>query len=126
MEKIKIYKAKLKTANKTDEQIKAVYDDEVSQEEIESYRKTFNSVDNLEILVVDSAFEKGSYVIVGWDPKDDDRWRDFMYEVEQDAFFGTYVDEREEFLNDWNNGEYEPSGSITFSKDDLEILEQIN
>lgn len=125
---IKLYKARLKTGNKTDVQIKAAFADsigEVTQEDLDKYKKSMDLVDGQEILVMESSFDKDSYCLASWNKEDDDVWREYVYIQEQDPYFGSYVDEREEFLEDWESGDYSPSGSITFSKDDVETLEAL-
>ncbi|WP_060668234.1 hypothetical protein [Oceanobacillus caeni] len=127
---IKLYKARLKTANKTDDQVKTAFEDgigEVTQEDIDLYRESMNLVDGQEVIVTDGLLSPdGYYTLVSWQEKDDNVWREFVYIQEQDPYFGTYADEREEFLADWESGDYSPSGSLTFSKDDVEILETLN
>lgn len=123
---IKILKVKLTTANKTDDQIKEKYDTEVSQNEIENFKAAFNLVDGLEIGVMPSQFEEGSYVVTGWHENDDHIMREFVYYMEQDPYFGSYVDDREAFLEDWNNNEYEPAGSLSFEEEDIKVLEDEN
>lgn len=123
---MKFYNAKLKTGNKTDEQIKSTFDVEVSQKEIEFYRKAYDLIDGLEIIVANSLLVDTYMTLVAWDENDLDIWRDFVYYVEQDPYFGTYVNDRGGFVKDWESGEYEPSGSIYFAHDDLEILKQLN
>ncbi|MFD2628808.1 hypothetical protein [Oceanobacillus kapialis] len=120
---MKVLKVKLTTANKTDDQIKARYDAEISQKEIENFKTAFDLVDGLEIGVIPSQFDEGSYVVVGWHKDNDHIMRDFVYHMEQDPYFGSYVDDREAFLEDWNNNEYEPAGSLSFEKEDIEVLE---
>lgn len=123
---MKLYKVKLTTANKTDEQIKARYDDEVSKEEIEQFKKALSIVNELEINVMKRSYNGvPSYVLIGWEEKDDHIMRDFVYEMEQDPMFGSYVDDRESFLQDWENEEYEPTGSLSFESEDLEIVEEL-
>lgn len=125
---IKLYKSRLKTGNKTEKQIKGEFNDsfgEVTQEELERYKKSMDMVDGLEIVVTDSFYD-GSYSLIAWDDKDENVWMEFIYLQEQDPYFGTYVDEREEFLADWKSGGYMPNGSLAFQKEDVEILEPLN
>ncbi len=124
---IKLYKARLKTGGKTDEQIKADFNDSfgpVTQEELNRYKTSMEMVDNLEIVVTDSFYDD-SYALISYEEKDEDTWREFIYLQEQDPFFGTYVDEREEFLEDWKSGEYMPNGSLVFQPADVEIIERL-
>lgn len=120
-----IYIAKLKTAGKTHEQILAEYEGpRPSDEFIQNIKKAYDSIDGLEVAVLKSGISEG-YVIGGWQGKDDHLFRDFIYQAEQDEFFGTYVDDYEGFLKAWMSGEYEPMGSLTFDHKEVEILEKL-
>lgn len=116
---MKIYTATFTTASKTAADILATYDSHPpSLEEAEKAAEAYRSLDGLEITVGHSF--TGNYSLYGWRPEDDEKIRDFIYyAAEQDALFGSYVDEREEFLLDWANDEYEPMGSIAFDKSEL-------
>lgn len=128
MMKFTLYKARLKTAGKTPEQIKADYEGGIgplpSDEEIQSWIKVYDLISGTEITAMKSPLSDG-YCPVAWDEIDDDKFREFVYQAEQDPYFGTYVDEREEFLNDWKTGEYCPTGTLTFDSADVEIIEEI-
>ncbi len=43
--------------------------------------------------------------------QDDEKICDFVYQIEQDKLFGLYVNQREEFLKDWDAEEYDPAGA---------------
>lgn len=79
----------------------------------------------IEVVVLKSQISDG-YCLVAWDKKDDMKMRDFIYQIEQDPFFGTYVNEHEEFLKDWESKEYEPCASFTFETKDVEIIEKLS
>lgn len=125
-----LYMAKLKTGGKTPEQILSAYDgpDQVGpkpdDKEIESLIKVFNELDGAEVLVIKS-FTGEDYCLASWDPEVDEKIMEFVYLAEQDPYFGTYIDEREEFINDWKSGEYEPAGSLVFAEADVEIIEEL-
>lgn len=118
---MKIHTAKLKTGNKTDEQLKADYDGDVTQKEIDRYREQMNVVDGLEVYLTNSSFADGFYVLLSWRDADDHKWREFFWLAEQDPMFGTH-DDKDEFLKDWESGEYEPSGMVAFRDRDVEIV----
>lgn len=123
---IKLYSAKLRTSGKTPEQIKNSFDGlEPSEEEIQSWIEVYDLVDGLEVVVMKSWAGSG-YCIVGWQDEDDENFREFVYMVEQDDMYGTYVNEREEFLKDWNSEEYSPNHSLVFQNEDVEIIEELN
>lgn len=122
---MKIYKAKLKTAGKTFDEVIATYCGmKPSREEVENQIRGFNLVDGLVVAVLGPTIG-GGYALAGWETEDDDKIRDFMYLAEQDPFFGTYIDEREKFLEDWDAEDYEPEGSLSFSAEDVEILDEL-
>lgn len=122
---IKLYRAKLHTGGKTPEQIKSSFDGpEPSEEEIKNWTKAYDLADGLEVIVTRS-WTGSDYSLIAWDEKDDENIREFIYQVEQDGMFGTYVDEREEFIKDWESGEYSPAGSLVFDEKDVEIIEEL-
>lgn len=122
-----LYKVVLQTGGKTPEQIKTEFDDfKISEPKIQLWISAYNLLDGLEVMVRDSFYPDEEYTLLSWKPEDDKTFMEFIYLLEQDGTFGNYVDDRETFLEDWENGEYSPDGSICFSKNELEILEQIN
>lgn len=126
----KMFKAILKTAGKTPEDIKKMYDGSVgpepSEEEIQGYIDVYNKLDGLEVVVYDRGhLGVADYGLYVWQKEDDERIRELFYQAEQDPYFGTYVNERDEFIKDWEAEEYEFGPSPTFSADDVEIIEEI-
>ncbi len=117
------YKAKLKTGEKTFDQVKNEFEGpEPSTEDIQNWLNAYRLIDGIEIIVMDSWAGDG-YCLVSWQEKDADTFKEFIYQIEQDSMFGTYIDDREEFIKDWESDEYCPSGSIVFSENDVEIIE---
>jgi hypothetical protein len=124
---ITFYRAKLKTAGKTPEEIRAAYDGPTPDDtEVASWVKVYNDLDGMEVMVMNSLVSGENYCIAAWDKKDDEKMMEFHYLAEQDPFFGSYIDEREEFIKDWKAEEYEPAGSLVFSKDDVQIIEELS
>lgn len=130
MNPIKLYMAKLKTGGKTPEQILAIYEGpnqvgpKPDEKEVKAWIKVFNELDGAEVLVIESLTGE-DYCLASWNPDYEEKIMEFVYLAEQDPYFGTYVDEREEFINDWKTGEYEPTGSLVFAKKDVEIIEEL-
>lgn len=120
---MEILKAKLRTGGKTRDQIISEFEGDINEEEIKAWQHAYNLIDGKEIVV--AQLFKDRYTPVSWLVEDDAAFRDFIYQVEQDDWFGTYGNERQEFLKDWENEEYEPSGSLSFCKDDVEIIKRI-
>ena len=126
----KMFKAILKTAGKTPEDIKQMYvgsvGPEPSEEEIQGYIDVYNKLDGIEVVVYDrSNTGVADYGLYVWQKEDDERIKELFYQAEQDPYFGTYVNERDEFIKDWEAEEYEFGPSPTFGADDLEIIEEI-
>lgn len=122
---IKLYRAKLHTAGKTPEQIKDFFDGlEPSKEEIQNWIEVYDLVNGIEVVVMKSWAGSG-YCIVGWHDDDDENFREFVYMVEQDDVYGNYVNEREEFIKDWDSEEYSSNLSLLFQGEDVEIIEEL-
>lgn len=122
---VKLFKARLQTGGKTPDQIAKSFEGfTISRVEILGWIRAFNSIDGMKIVVMQSLFSDG-YIPVSWDKEDDEKIRDFIYWTEQDKLFGSYVDGREDFISDWNTGDYSPAGSLTFDAKDIQILEEM-
>ena len=86
---LKIFRAHLRTAGKTVEDIKKMYDgsdgQEPSKEEIQRYINVLNSLEGLEVLVFDrSHLGESDYGLYLWKKEDGERIRELFYEAEQD------------------------------------------
>jgi hypothetical protein len=123
---IDIFRAKLHTAGKTPEQILRSYGEPLPSEEVvQGIIKAYNLIDGLEVVVSNSFYGKDTYTLIIWNKSDDDKFREFIYLLEQDPFCGTYVNEREKFEKDWDSEEYEPPGSLSLQASDIEIIEEV-
>jgi hypothetical protein len=121
----RIFKAVLKTAGKKVEELFNQYEGpKPNKKFIMDMKKAYESIDGLKILVMKSFISDG-YIAIAWEEEDDHLIRDFIYQAEQDEYFGTYVDERDEFLKDWKTGDYSPMGSLSFSSEEIEIIEEM-
>lgn len=124
-----LYEATFKTAGKTIEEIKGDYDGGIgqapSEEEIQDWIKAYDTINGIKVVVMKSPLDDDGYSLVSYDKSDDWKIRDFTYQTEQDSFFGTYIDEREEFLKDWEAGDYTPMGSWVFKQTDVEISREL-
>ncbi|MEI3605950.1 hypothetical protein SPD48_09630 [Pseudogracilibacillus sp. SE30717A] len=128
--RIKIYKARFQTAGKTSEEIRSEYDDSIgpppTTEEIELWRKTLIALDGTELFVTNSFLSSGDrYTIISWPNESDEKMMEFVYAAEQDSMFGTYQNEREQFIKDWKTEKYEPSGSLSVGASDIKIIEEL-
>ncbi|HBG0292566.1 TPA: hypothetical protein KPF65_002749 [Clostridioides difficile] len=117
-----IYKVKLKT-KRTLEQVKnQSVDFEYSEEGLKNTLKYYNLIDGLEVIVVKF---KDEYSLAGCDEKDIEKIRDAYYILEQDEYFGCYINEYERFKKDWENGECGGEIGMVFSDDEVEIIEKL-
>ena len=60
-------------------------------------------------------FYGGDYSFYGLE--NEEIFKEWVWLMEQDTVFGTYIDDRERFDEDWDNGEYEPEGVFTIPKE---------
>ena len=72
-------------------------------------------------LVTESRAEEGKYVFLGL--KDKEKDKELHYMMEQDSMVGLYIDDRESFDVDWDNGDYEPDGIHYLDPENVELLE---
>ena len=124
-----LYRVRLKTGNKTAESIRsqAQQDNwigELSDNDIANVIAYNNYFDGLEVIVADAIGGTG-YTLITWDKSVDEKVKEAIYIMEQDEYFGSYANDRAGFDKVWENGEYEAPGSIEFTADEVEILEQI-
>lgn len=122
MEKIKLYKGILHTADFTEEMAKAE-DQNYSDEEIKIITNYMQAWDGAHVTLSNLLPEE--YSVVGWSPEEDEKVKNAIYLMEQDPVFGMYVDDRERFDADWAAGTWEPSGSIVFSPAMVEIIGEL-
>lgn len=123
-----IYKAILHTSGKTPEQIREQAEKEkwvgtLSDKDIDDMIKYWNQLDGLEVLVGEGLSE--DYALVYWNPEDDEKVMEAMYLAEQDPIFGNYINDKDGFKEAWKNGEYEPGGTFSIAKEDVEIIEKM-
>lgn len=123
---LKLYQVKLHTGDKTIDDIKARFEDEcLTEQEIKKWLEDCKLIDGTEVIVAKGSINDNDYSLMGWDPIDEEKWRDYIYANEQDPYFGTYIDAWDEFLEDWNNDDYSPSGYMVFHDNDVEIIKEI-
>lgn len=120
--------AVLNTANKTIADAKKVFEDSfgtVTQEDYDNYIKRMAVIDGATVLVVQDNFSNGNYGVISFHDDSLDKFKEFCYLAEQDLFFGSYRDAREEFDADWENGEYEFTSVLNLEPHELEIKSEI-
>ena len=96
---------------------------ELSQAEKNCMQKAFEALDGKNGYAM-PAFDGNGYVFGGC--KDDNDAKEFLWFMEQDPMFGQYVDDREGFDRDWENGDYSTDGSISILNGYVEIVRELN
>lgn len=122
---ITTFKAVLHTAGKTKENIlDQVKKEDITDTDIENIIKYYDLFDGSMVNVAESLDSSG-YTLLGWEKESEEKVKEAIYIMEQDEMFGIYKDNREGFEKIWYSGDYYPDASITFDKDDVEIIEQV-
>lgn len=125
-----LYRAKLKTGNKTEKDIrmqaeKGNWFGELTDDDIANIISCNNYLDGLTVIVCNKIGDN-DYTLISWEKESDPKVKEAIYLLEQDRYCGTYINNRVDFDTDWDKGEYEPSTSVSFDKDEVEILEKIS
>lgn len=124
--KVKVYRAKLHIRGKNIYDIKTRFEGEgLTEKELNKWLEDCKLVDGTEVIIAKGPDNDSDYSLIGWDQENDDKWRDYIYTIEQDPYFGTYIDSWDKFVEDWNNDDYSPSGSLVIHDNDVEIIEEI-
>ena len=129
--KMKLYKAILHTAGKTDAQIRKESTFPIDKDEISIIRATYDAWDGVECMVIrgDYYHKKDEYAYAGPLPTSTDENREKIkeafYRMEQDPFFGMYFNQRAEFDRDFDAGDYNPDAQIVFNEADVEVIGEI-
>ncbi len=121
--------AVLRTAGKTREQLKEqVVDPEtITDAELDNLQRYYDLLDGARVLLMSSYMGKdGTYGLVDWHPDDDAKIKEATWLIEQDEWYGTYINQRDEFDRDWDAGHYSPDGIPTFRGSEVEeIVEEV-
>lgn len=126
---ISVFKAVLHTAGKIKESIleqakKDNWIEDITDTDIENIIKYYDLFDGSMVNVAES-FDSSGYTLLGWEKESEEKVKEAIYIMEQDEVFGIYKDDREGFEKIWDSGDYYPDASITFAKDDVEIIERV-
>lgn len=123
---MEIYKLRFNTASKSADEIKANYDPAPPSDEVlEKMAEAFRNLHDTEVVGAAWPYSPDSYSLYGWHGEDDEKFKELIYWIEQDSFFGGYIDDRDRFDTDWENGEYEPVTAMHFDKSDFIVIEKI-
>lgn len=123
--KFRMYKAKFTTGDKTVEEIKENFSGPISNKEAAEWKEVFELISGAEVIVTNS-FTRERYSIIGWPEESEEKIKELIYLAEQDMYFGTYQNEREQFMKDWAAGTYEPAGSLALDEEDIEVIKELN
>ncbi|MEK3699326.1 hypothetical protein NYE33_20350 [Paenibacillus sp. FSL R10-2199] len=124
---MEIYKLRFNTSSKSADEIKASYDsNHPSTEVLEKMAEAFRNLNNTEVVGAEWDYSPNTYSVYGWDDNDDEKFKELIYWIEQDDFFGSYNDDRNRFETDWKAGDYEPAAALHFDKSDFVVIEKIN
>lgn len=123
---MELYRLRFNTSSKTADDIKSTYDFfPPPQEVLEKMAEAFRNLNGTEFVGAVWGYSPHSYSLWGWDDKDDEKFKEFIYSIEQDAMFGSYIDDRDRFETDWKSGDLEPAAAIHFDKNDFDVIEKI-
>jgi len=119
MMKLELLEAILHTGTETAETLRAEFCD-VTEEEIQGYLKILTAMDGQTAIVSLSFSCPGDYDYMGL--FDEAQAKEVAYLMEQDPFMGCYIDQREEFDQVWDSGDYCPDGCWTLKKAHVQII----
>lgn len=121
-------KAILRTGNRTAEYLmeRSKQDPQqmdLSLEEAKTVKAYLDAFDGCEVVLSDDG---PHHFLIGWvgDADNTEKVKEALYLMQQDPMFGTYIDVREEFEHDWDEGEFQTDAGISFREDEFEILEE--
>lgn len=126
-----LFHVQLKTADKQLTDIKESFDgaDLPSEQQLQALLKAYHGLDGVKVLVIPFNEDgENRYTLAMWDKGTatiEKPIREFFYQMEQDALFGQYINESDEFLRDWESGDYSAAGAVVFNEQEIEILEVI-
>lgn len=125
----KFYKAVLRT-KKTEEQVREQYKGSIgpppTDEEIQNTMKFYELLDGITAIVSPTlSLTPGEYAYLSATDAYADQEKEAFWMMEQDPYFGAYIDRREYFNAAWDDGEYCPSATLHLKADEVEILEEV-
>ncbi|MER2039696.1 MAG: hypothetical protein ABS944_16235 [Solibacillus sp.] len=123
---MQLYRLRFKTAHKTAEDIKKDYSSNPpSIELLEQIAESYRNLDGAEAVGAAWEYSPDSYSIYAVEKEADEMLKEFTYLQEQDELFGNYINDREQFNEDWANEKYEAMGAMHFDRTDFEVLEEL-
>lgn len=124
---LQVYKIRFNTANLTLAAIKEWYTTDVpSDEKLQAFLEAYQALHGVECAGISFHYKEGNWSLAGWDAKDDVKFRDWIYQIEQDDMFGQYINDYERFYKDWEADNYEPEASWLVVPELIEKLEPLN
>ncbi len=88
-----------------------------TQEDIERSLKAKKLLNGQVAILSSETFglDGADYPIYGLE--NEEVFKEYVWSLEQDPLFGTYIDDRESFDKDWESGDYSPCGVITIPEE---------
>lgn len=122
-----LFKLQFQTAKITADDIRQQYgtQEKPNKEMLENVANAYRALDGVEVVGAEWEYIPNDYSIYDWDKADDSKIKELFYQYEQDKYFGNYENMREEFEEEWNNGEYELN-AFHVSKALFKIIEKLN
>lgn len=122
---MQLYRLRFNTESKSADDIKKNYDfSQPPVETLEMIAEAYRNLNGTEVVGAVWDYSPNNYSLYGWNDKDDEKFKEFIYLMEQDDLFGSYINDREQFEDDWKNGDYEPVAALHFDKSDFEVIEK--
>lgn len=118
-EELTLFKAVLHTGTMTAERIKTEAP-ELADADIWAVEKLYSIMDGQTAFVMPSFITAGEYILIGLTDWEQDK--EVHYLIEQDPETGCYIDQRQEFDHDYDNGEYCPDGCFCLKGEHVEII----
>lgn len=126
-----LFYVQLKTADKQLSEIKEKIegDNLPSEQQLQALLKAYHALDGVKVMVIPFNQDGANcYTLAMWDEETaavEEPIREFFYQMEQDELFGQYINERDEFLRDWESEDYSAAGAIVFTEQEIDIIEVI-
>lgn len=117
--KLTLFKAVLHTGTMTAERIKTEAT-ELADADTRAVEELYSMMDGQTAFVMPSFITAGEYILIGLTDWEQDK--EVHYLIEQDQETGRYIDQRQEFDHDYDNGEYCQEGVFCLKGEHVEII----
>ncbi len=121
MDGFKLVQGILHTSGLTAERLKSMWP-EAPESDAQNMEKAYALMDGQEALLVPSWYEKGEFIFIAL--KDRERDKEVHYLLEQDSEVGCFINQREEFDQIYDSGDYSRDVNFCLKSDQVEIIAQ--